>query len=358
MSAQGNVQQVQVFTSVVYRKVADEKKPKTFSSGVVKEYAMDSVVVLAEAKVAAKVDAQGKRYVVEAAIPLAALGLKITDGLALRGDFSATHGDKSSKDTMLRSHWNNQTTGIVNDEVFELRMGPANWGKSRHPYERVFPLSAGEQRNLSAASHGRKSWDFLVIWQSPEVVLYGDNVSIMNSSPKDLQYDQFVSLFARQERAVRGFVRSLLPSWQDVDDVMQEVGLACWRKFDAFESADSPDAFLRWACVIAQFEVLRYRRNCARDRLVFSEDVIEILAADAQVRLEKAEVERKAVEHCLAKLQEPERRLLLSVHTPGDSVARIAADTGQKARRLYRKVNALRDLIGECVRGRMAEGEA
>ena len=90
---------------------------------------MDSVVVLAEAKVAAKVDAQGKRYVIEAAIPLAALGLKITDGLILRGDFGATHGDKAGKDTMLRSHWNNQTTGIVNDEVFELRMGPANWGE-------------------------------------------------------------------------------------------------------------------------------------------------------------------------------------------------------------------------------------
>ena len=116
-------------TAVVYRKVADEKKPKTFSSGVVKEYVMASVVVLAEAKVSAKVDAQGKRYVVEAAIPLASLGLKITDGLALRGDFGATHGDKSGKDTMLRTHWNNQTTGIVNDEVFELRMGPANWGE-------------------------------------------------------------------------------------------------------------------------------------------------------------------------------------------------------------------------------------
>jgi len=30
---------------------------------------------------------------------------------------------------MLRTHWNNQTTGIVNDEVFELRMEPANWGE-------------------------------------------------------------------------------------------------------------------------------------------------------------------------------------------------------------------------------------
>ena len=115
-------------TAVVYRKVADEKKPKTFSSGVVKEYVMDSVTVLAEAKVNVKVDAQGKRYVVEAAIPLASLGLKLTDGLALGGDFGATHGDKSGKDTLLRTHWNNQATGLVNDEVFELRMEPSNWG--------------------------------------------------------------------------------------------------------------------------------------------------------------------------------------------------------------------------------------
>ncbi|HUT62268.1 MAG TPA: hypothetical protein VNA25_30895, partial [Phycisphaerae bacterium] len=114
-------------TAVVYRKVADAKKPKTFSSGVIKEYVMDSVVVLTEAKVSVKVD--GKRYVVEAAIPLASLGLKITDGLALRGDFGATHGDKAGADTILRTHWNNQSTGIVNDEVFELKMEPKNWGE-------------------------------------------------------------------------------------------------------------------------------------------------------------------------------------------------------------------------------------
>jgi outer membrane protein assembly factor BamB len=116
-------------TAVVYRKVAAEKHPKVFSSGVVKEYPMDSVVVLDAAKVEVKADAQGKRYVVEAAIPLAALGLKVADGMVVRGDFGATHGDKSGKDTLLRTHWNNQSTGLVNDEVFELRMEPANWGE-------------------------------------------------------------------------------------------------------------------------------------------------------------------------------------------------------------------------------------
>jgi hypothetical protein len=116
-------------TAVVYRKVADEKHPKVFSSGVIKEYPMDSVVVLDAAKVEVKADAQAKRYVVEAAIPLAALGLKVADGMVLRGDFGATHGDKTGADTALRTHWNNQQTGLVNDEVFELKMEPANWGE-------------------------------------------------------------------------------------------------------------------------------------------------------------------------------------------------------------------------------------
>lgn len=177
----------------------------------------------------------------------------------------------------------------------------------------------------------------------------------MARSPKDDQYDEFVSLLARHEQAIRGFVRSLLPLPQDVDDVMQETGLVCWRKFDSFHSNGDCGEFVRWACVIARFEVLRHRRRFARDRLVFDEDVMEILAADAESRLNRAEAEREAVAHCLGQLQEPERRLLLSVHMPGDSIARIAADTGQKARRLYSKVNVLRDLISQCIRMQLAQ---
>ncbi|QDU38640.1 RNA polymerase sigma factor SigL [Maioricimonas rarisocia] len=175
----------------------------------------------------------------------------------------------------------------------------------------------------------------------------------MTTSPHEHTYERFVSLFARHERAIRAYVRALLPSWQDVDDVMQEVGLACWRKFEQFDDA-APDSFVRWASVVARFEVLRHRRNCARDRLVLAEDVVELLATDAEARLDRAEAERTALERCLQKLQDAERRLLLSVHTPGDSVARIAADLGLNARRLYSKVNLLRDRIGDCVRQRLS----
>ena len=116
--------------AVVYRPVAKEKAPKKFFSGVWKDgVEHESVCTVDAAKIDVKVDAVGKRYVVEAAIPLAALGMKPEAGQALAGDFGATFGDAAGKDTVLRSHWSNLSTGIVADEVAELQLEPTNWGR-------------------------------------------------------------------------------------------------------------------------------------------------------------------------------------------------------------------------------------
>ena len=169
------------------------------------------------------------------------------------------------------------------------------------------------------------------------------------------RYETFLALLARHERAIRGIVRSVLPSSHDADEVMQEVGLACWRKFSDFQDDDASDGFYRWACVVARFEILKYRRKCARDRLVLSEEIIQLLAADAEERRDVAESERHALEACLKRLLPADQRLLLSVHTPGDSVAAIARQLGQQARRLYSRIARLRELVGECVRQKLAE---
>ena len=70
-----------------------------------------------------------KGYVVEAAVPLAALGLTPSKGLLLRGDLGVTHGDPAGQRTRLRTYWSNQQTGLVDDAVFELQIEPKNWGE-------------------------------------------------------------------------------------------------------------------------------------------------------------------------------------------------------------------------------------
>ena len=117
-------------TAVIYRPVAaksNASSPKTFSSGVVKEYVVADVRVLADAQI--KVAKRDDGYVVEAAIPFAALAFAPAAGPALRGDFGVTYGDPAGQRTRLRSYWNNQHTGIVDDAVFELMLEPKNWGE-------------------------------------------------------------------------------------------------------------------------------------------------------------------------------------------------------------------------------------
>ena len=114
-------------TAVIFRRFAAKKAPKIYNSGVFRNYKMESVLVVKGAKIT--VTKRNKAYVVEAAIPLAALGFKPTDGMALRADFGVTHGDAGGQDTVLRTYWNNQKTGIVDDEVAELMMEPSAWGE-------------------------------------------------------------------------------------------------------------------------------------------------------------------------------------------------------------------------------------
>lgn len=184
-----------------------------------------------------------------------------------------------------------------------------------------------------------------------------DIESDQETPPRESRYDEFVALLARHDQAVRRFVRSLLPAREGVDDVMQETALECWRKFDQFGPASPDEAveeFIRWACVIARYKVLSWQRDHGRDRLVFREDIVERLATAGLERLDGRERERGAIESCLGKLPDEERRLVLSVHTAGESVAQIAAETGERARRLYSRLNVLRKRLLDCVRERLA----
>lgn len=186
------------------------------------------------------------------------------------------------------------------------------------------------------------------------------NTQPERAANREQQYNEFVGLLARHDQSIRRFVRSLLPSQDGVDDVIQETALECWKKFSDFSPERPDDAveeFIRWECVIARYKALSWQRDKSRDRLVFRESVIDRLADAAMTQFETREQERTAVSVCLGKLQDDQRRLILSVYAPGESVALIASETGEKARRLYSRINSLRTLLLQCVKQQLA-GEA
>ncbi|MEM7697541.1 MAG: sigma-70 family RNA polymerase sigma factor [Verrucomicrobiota bacterium] len=163
----------------------------------------------------------------------------------------------------------------------------------------------------------------------------------------------FVSLFADNERHLRAFVRSMGLDWSGVDEVVQTVSLVMWRKWEEFD----PDTdFLKWGRVIARFEVLRYRRNMARDRHVFSDDLIELLGAeDDRNDLSQSELYRRGLQACLEQLPDKSRRLVADAYAGDRTIGEVASSFGKTATAFYKTLNRIRQKLQPCIEQKVAE---
>ncbi len=173
-----------------------------------------------------------------------------------------------------------------------------------------------------------------------------------NPSSNDALYEAFVLEFSRAEPGLRAFVRSLVPTWEDADEVVQNTSLVLWKKFPEFEPGTE---FGRWAAVIARFEVLKYRRTRARDRHVFSEDLVEILADEFDEESETLQRERNALETCLRKLPDHQRRLVKSAYAPGRTIREVAEELGKSATAFYKTLNRIRQTLLDCIERTLKE---
>jgi RNA polymerase sigma-70 factor, ECF subfamily len=161
--------------------------------------------------------------------------------------------------------------------------------------------------------------------------------------------EDFVRLFSKYEGNVRAFTSSLLPTWEGVDEVMQQTSLVMWRKSDQFNCSGEEKSYLDWAFTIARYEVLKYRRKWATDRLVFSEDVYQLLAEEAaEVAVEQSARER-ALKGCLLKLQPAQRSLIQTSYADGVSIKDAAEIVGRTPTGLYKALARIRKHLHKCI---------
>jgi len=149
------------------------------------------------------------------------------------------------------------------------------------------------------------------------------------------------------EPAVRAFVRSLVPTLDDANDVMQEVAIVLWEKFAEYETSED---FRRWAFGVAKFKVLSWQRDRMRDRHVFGLEATELLAAEAERHVGLLEAQRAALQDCLHKLSAEQRGLVHSAYAPGSRIDALANQLGSTAMALYKKLHRIRMLLAECTR--------
>lgn len=165
---------------------------------------------------------------------------------------------------------------------------------------------------------------------------------------------EYVSLIAQHQWALRGFILALMPGSPDVDDVLQETNIVLWEKRTRFKEGSN---FLAWATTIARFQVMRHRGIVKRFQAVsFSDEFLHELGEELAPDDSKRPL-LSALEQCLRKLDDKQRLLLAVRYTPEKSIKDHAAEVGTSAEVLRVTLHRIRQILKRCIENNL-EGQA
>jgi RNA polymerase sigma-70 factor (ECF subfamily) len=185
----------------------------------------------------------------------------------------------------------------------------------------------------------------------PKGTLANRRTSEMSSDNPAQRADSFLRVYSETQHRLSAFVHTLVPNWADAEELLQDIALILWKKFDDF---DTSTQFFRWAAKIAQYEVLNYRRKLSRDKLFLDDDVVERLAVTARETSTDILLRSEALSNCLRSLPPRQREIVRLRYRHGGSVAAVAESLNRSRGAIHKSLQKIREQLLRCVRLRMA----
>lgn len=164
--------------------------------------------------------------------------------------------------------------------------------------------------------------------------------------------EMFLALHVQNHNRLSAFVHTLVPSWQDAEEIVQDTLVVLWRKFDEFDPGTS---FFSWAARVAQYEVLNYRRKNRHREMILADEVLEAIATTALERMDDVDLQRAELEYCIKKLSDRERELLGLRYTNGGNVQTAAAALNRTTGHVQRMLRNIRAGLLRCIHLRLSE---
>lgn len=165
----------------------------------------------------------------------------------------------------------------------------------------------------------------------------------MDDSDQD---SEFVALLTEHQSALRLYVGSLLPGDPSVADVAQLANSTIWKKRSDFTLGTN---FKAWIFSIARYEVLNYRKTQARDRLVFSEELLDIMAEEMPKLSDDMASRQTALKSCLSHLKSSDRDLIMHRYFEDTSLKEYAAQVNRSVGGLKVTLHRIRTKLQTCI---------
>lgn len=165
---------------------------------------------------------------------------------------------------------------------------------------------------------------------------------------------EFVRLFQRHERTLYGYILSLVPNLAAADEISQDTNLRLWEQFDQF---DPNTDFIAWACTIAYYQVLTYRRKVGRQHVRFDSELLNILSDRATARHDELAARQGHLIDCLSQLSEFKRNVVRLYYYLGMRVNAVAEKLGRNVASVEKSLARARYSLHDCIEAAMRREE-
>jgi len=164
--------------------------------------------------------------------------------------------------------------------------------------------------------------------------------------------DRFVAELTNNQNRLYAYVLSLLGNPSAAQDVLQAANLVLWKKSNDWDPATE---FIPWAFAVARYEVMTWRKQAARDRLVFSERTLELLDRDRQSEVEAFDHREEALIGCLEELSAKHRELLDRRYMHDTPVQEMARQSGSEPNAVAQALFRARQALAKCMRRKLGQ---
>lgn len=168
-------------------------------------------------------------------------------------------------------------------------------------------------------------------------------------------HEAFLREFTAHEPAIRAFIRCLLPTRGDADDVMQETAVVLWERYAEIRHMAE---FRPWAFGVAKKKVLAWIRDKGRNRVVLSEAMVNLVADVVTTSDEALDAQRELLRQCVERLEPDQRTMLLAAYEPKAKIQTVARSSGRSVGGFYQWLHRMRKLLLDCVQGELAKSRS
>ena len=165
---------------------------------------------------------------------------------------------------------------------------------------------------------------------------------------------EFSQELTKVQRRLYSYILSLVPNRAEAEDVLQEANLVLCRKAGEY---DTDGNFKAWAFRIARYQVMAYLKKRKRANMLFSEDVVELLAEQVE-DLTCFDRMRKALAYCLESLTEKSRAIARLRFEGNLSLLDISKQLERPMGTISATLFRIRQTLAVCVRNKVSEDEA